>query len=40
MAGPLGRHGTWHKFLSRYNIVVVYNQGVENDAADRMSRWA
>ena len=34
MAGPLGGHGRWHKFLSRYNIVVVYKPGVENDAAD------
>ena len=40
MAGPLGRRGSWHKFLSRYNIVVVYKLGVENDAADGLSRWA
>ena len=40
MLGPLGRHGRWHDFLSRYNIVVVYKPGVQNDAADRMSRWA
>ena len=40
MAGPLERRGRWHKFLSRYNIVVVYKPGVENDAADGMSRWA
>ena len=23
IAGPLGRRGRWHKFLSRYNLVVV-----------------
>ena len=40
MLGPFGRHGRWHEFLSRYNIVVVYKPGVQNDAADRMSRWA
>ena len=40
MAGPLGRRGRWHEFLSRCNIVVIYKPGVENDAADEMSRWA
>ena len=40
MAGPLGRRGRRHKFLSRYNIVVVYQPGVDNNAADGMSRWA
>ena len=40
MAGPLGHRGRWQEFLSWYNIVVVYKPGVENDAADRMSRWA
>ena len=40
MGGPLGCRGRWHEFLSRYNIVVVYKQGVEEHAADRMSRWA
>ena len=38
MAGPLGSRGRWHKLLSRYNIVVVYKPGGENDAADGMSR--
>ena len=37
---PLGRRGRWQEFLSRYNIVVVYKPGTENDAADGMSRWA
>ena len=40
MAGPFGRRGPRHKLVSRYNIVVVYKPGVENDAADGMSRWA
>ena len=40
MAGPLGRCGRWHEFLSRYNIVVVYKPGKDNDVADGMSWWA
>ena len=40
IAGPLGRRGRWREFLSRYNSVVVYEPGVENDAADGMSGWA
>ena len=40
MAGPLGRGGRWHEFLSWYNIVVVYEPGKDNDVADGMSRWA
>ena len=40
MAGPLRGCGKWREFLSRYNIVVVYKPGAENNAADRMSRWA
>ena len=39
MAAPLGRRGRWHEILSRYNIVVVYKPGVENDAGDGMSGW-
>ena len=39
-AGPLGRRGRWHEFLSWYNIAVVYKPGVENDVADGMSRRA
>ena len=37
MAGPLGRRGRWHEFLSRYYMVVVYKPGVETDAPDGMS---
>ena len=37
MAGPFRRRGRWHEFLSRYNIVVIYKPGMENDAADGMS---
>ena len=40
MAGPLGRRGSWHEFFSRYNIVVVYKPGKDNDVADGMSRRA
>ena len=40
MAGPLGRPGRWHRFPCRYSVVVVYRPGVENDAADGISRWA
>ena len=40
MAGPLGRRGRSPEFLSRYNIVVVYKPGKDNDVAEGMSRWA
>ena len=40
MAGPLGRRGRWHEFLSQYNIVVVYSPVKDKDVADGMSRWA
>ena len=40
MTGPLGRRGRWHEFLSRYNIVVLYKLGKDNDVADAMSRGA
>ena len=40
MAGPLGRRGRWHEFVSRYNIVVIYKPGKDNDVGDGMSRWA
>ena len=40
MAGPLGCRGRWHEFLSRCNIVVVYQPAEDNDVANRMSRWA
>ena len=40
MAAPLGRRGRWYEFLSRFNIVVVYDPGKDNDIADGMSRWA
>ena len=40
VSGPLGRRGRWHEFLSRYNIVVVYKPGPDNQVADGLSRWA
>ena len=40
VSGPLGRRGRWHEFLSRYNIVVVYKPGPDNQLADGLSRWA
>ena len=40
MAGPLGRRGQWHEFLSRYNIIVVYKPGVEKDGPGGMPCWA
>ena len=39
MAGPLGRRGHWHGFLSWYKVVVVYKLREDNDVADGMSRW-
>ena len=40
MAGLLGRRGRWHEFLSRYNIVLGYKPGKDNDVTDGMSRSA
>ena len=40
MAGPVRCRGCWHEFLSRYNVVVVYKPGKDNDVADGVSRWA
>ena len=40
IAGPSERRGRWHEFFSRYNIAADSKPGVENDAADGMSRWA
>ena len=32
------RHGSWFKFLQRYHFVVKHRVGVENKAADALSR--
>ena len=40
VSGRLGRRGRWHDFLSRYNIVVVYKPGPDNQVADGLSRGA
>ena len=32
------RHGSWVKFLQHYHFVVRYRVGVENKAADALSR--
>ena len=40
MAGPHGRRGRWHEFLSRHNIVVVYKLGKDNDVVHGISRGA
>ena len=40
LAGPLGRRGRWHEFLSRFNLTVEYLPGTDNTTADTLSRWA
>ena len=32
------RHGSWVEFLQRYSFVVKHRAGVENKAADALSR--
>ena len=40
MAGQMGRCRRWHEFLCRYNIVVVYKLGKDNDVPEGLSQWA
>ena len=40
MSVHLGRRGRWHEFLSRFNLVILYHKGAENEAPDALSRWA
>ena len=40
ISGPLGRRGRWHEFLSRFNLIITYRQGGENQVADALSRFA
>ena len=40
LSGPLGRHGRWHEFLSRFNLLIHYCPRETNTTADAMSRWA
>ena len=38
--GPLGRRGWWHEFLSRFNLMIEYTPGLENQVGEALSRWA
>ena len=40
VTGPLGQRGRWHEFLSRFNLVIQYRKGEDNEAPDALSRWA
>ena len=40
ISGPLGRWGRWHEFLSRFNLIITYREGKENQVADALSRFA
>ena len=40
ISGPLGRHGRWHEFLSRFNLIITYRAGKENQVAEPLSRFA
>ena len=39
ISGPVGRRGRWHKFISQFDIEVVYTQGKHHILLDVMSRW-
>ena len=40
ISGPLGGRGRWRKFLTRFNIIIEYDPGVNNEEPDTLSRWA
>ena len=40
ISGPLGGRGQWHDFLSRFDIIMEYNPGVNNEEAFQPFRWA
>ena len=40
ISGPLGRRGRWHELLSRFNLIITYRPGEENQVADALSRFA
>ena len=40
ISGLLGRQGSWHKFLNRFNLHMEYPPGDRNEVGDTLSRWA
>ena len=40
ISGPLGGRGRWHEFLSRFNLMIEYTPGPENQVGNALSRWA
>ena len=40
ISGPVGRRRRWHEFLSRFNLIIEYLPGDENDDGDTLLRWA
>ena len=40
MAGPIGRRGRWHQFLSTFDIEVIYVKGEDQQVPDILSRWS
>ena len=39
ISGLLGRQGRWHEFLSRFNLIITYRSGEENQVAEDPSRF-
>ena len=40
MAGPIGRRGRWHQFLSTFDIEVIYVKGEDQQVGNILSRWS
>ena len=40
ISSPLGRRGTWHEVLSRFNLLIEYIPGDDNADSDTLSRLA
>ena len=40
MAGPTGRRGRWHQFLSTFDIEVIYVKGEDQQVPDILTRWS
>ena len=39
MAGPIGRRGCWHQFLSTFDIEVIYVKSEDQQVPDILSRF-
>ena len=39
ISGLLGQRRRWHEFLSRFNLIITYREGKENQVSDALSRF-